>query len=123
MDSRVRGNDGVKPHILRKKLSLKFPQNDREKYIPFPRTRRNSAKNRRHSRESGNPFGAINFGIFREFSAKIKFRIPAHFFCKNEVNAGNLSVKMDSRFRGNDEVNAATFYAKIIKFEIPAKRR
>ena len=39
---------------------------------------------------------------FREFYGKIKFGISAHFFVKNEVNAGDLSVKMDSRFRGND---------------------
>ena len=49
MDSRFRGNDGGEAQILREKLILEFPQNDRKKP--------------RHSRESGNPFGAINFGI------------------------------------------------------------
>ena len=43
-----------------------------------------------HSRERGNPFGAINF------------RISAHFFAKKRGECGSLPVKMDSRFRGND---------------------
>ena len=39
---------------------------------------------------------------FRKFYAKIKFGISAHFFRKKRRERGNLSVKMDSRFRGND---------------------
>ena len=42
---------------------------------------------------------------FREFYAKIKFGIPAHFFCKKRGECGSLSVKMDSRVRGNDGGN------------------
>ena len=38
------------------------------------------------------------------FYAKIKFGISAHFFVKNEMKAADLSVKMDSRVRGNDGV-------------------
>ena len=75
-------------------------RNSAKKPPSFPR------KKPRHSRESGNPFGAINFGIFREFYAKINFGISANFFCKKQGERGGLSVKMDSRFRGNDEVNA-----------------
>ena len=48
------------------------------------------AKKRRHSRESGNPLWAINFGI------------SARFFCEKRRERGGLSAKMDSRFRGND---------------------
>ena len=103
MDSRVRGNDGGNPHILREKLILEFPQNDRKIKFTIPANagisaeipiyigmekRRNSAKKRRHSRESGNPFGEINFGISR-ILREIKFGISANFFfAKNEVNAG-----------------------------------
>ena len=36
MDSRVRGNDGGNPHILREKLILEFPQNDRKKVHSIP---------------------------------------------------------------------------------------
>ena len=91
MDSRFRGNDGVNAaEFCENKISI-FRKTGN---ISFPRTRRNSAKKRRHSRESGNLFGAINFGI------------SANFFCKKRGECRGLSVKMDSRFRGNDEVNA-----------------
>ena len=43
---------------------------------------------------------------FRKFYAKIKFGIPAHFFRKKRRERGNLSAKMDSRFRGNDSGEA-----------------
>ena len=54
-----------------------------------------SPKKRRHSREK-NPVIPAKAGIhsgrlileFRKFYGKIKFGIPAHFFAKNEVNAG-----------------------------------
>ena len=39
---------------------------------------------------------------FRKFYAKIKFEIPAHFSTKKRRERGDLSAKMDSRFRGND---------------------
>ena len=54
---------------------------------------------------------------FRKFYAKIKFEIPAHFFRKKRRERGNLSVKMDSRFRGNDSGEGGNFTRK---FEIPA---
>ena len=101
MDSRVRGNDGGNPHILREKLILEFRQNDRKIKFTIPANagisaeipiyigmekRRNSAKKPRHSRESGNLFGEINFGVLRIFRESLEFlRI---FFVKNEVNAG-----------------------------------
>ena len=143
MDSRVRGNDGGNPHILREKLILEFPQNDRKIKFTIPANagisaeipiyigmekRRNFAKKRCHSRESGNLFGAINFGIFANFSRK--FGIPAHFFCKKRGECGDLSVKMDSRVRGNDGGNPHILREKLIlefpqndrkiKFTIPA---
>ena len=94
-----------------------------KKYIPF---RQNAvefrAKKRRHSRESGNLFGAINFRISANFTQKLilefprilreSLEFPRIFFCKKRGECGNLSVKMDSRFRGNDEVNAAKFRRK-----------
>ena len=65
MDSRFRGNDGGNPHILREKLSLEFPQNDRKKVHSIPaKFRENKIY---HFRE--------NEGI----SPKIKFSIPAKF--------------------------------------------
>ena len=76
MDSRFRGNDSV----FSRKIPGNYKLNFRVKCAVPPR----------HSRERGNLFGAINFGI------------PAHFFCKKRDEGGNLSVKMDSRFRGND---------------------
>ena len=42
----------------------------------------------------------------REFYAKIKFGISAHFFRKKRRERGDLSVKMDSRVRGNDSGEA-----------------
>ena len=96
MDSRVRGNDGGEAGICRResdsgggdsdlhrngkswklgKKNLPFrrtPESLRE--IPIfigMRTRRNSAKKRRHSRESGNLFGAINFWNFANFTRKL----------------------------------------------------
>ena len=39
---------------------------------------------------------------FREFYGKIKFGIFARFFCKKRGECRDLSVKMDSRVRGND---------------------
>ena len=113
-------------------LFFPFPQNDRKikfsifrkttgkKYIPFRRTpeslqeipiyigmetRRNFAKKRRHSRESGNLLRAINFGISANFTRKLSLEFPCVFLQKRG-ECGDLSVKMDSRFRGNDEVNA-----------------
>ena len=59
---------------------------------------------------------------FREFYGKIKFRIPAHFFCKKRGECGNLSVKMDSRFRGNDGGNPHILREKLI-LEFPQKDR
>ena len=51
------------------------------------------------------------------FVAKIKFEIPAHFFVKNEMKAADLSVKMDSRVRGNDGVKPHIFTRKLsLKF-------
>ena len=74
MDSRVRGNDGGNPHILREKLILEFPQNDREKVHSIPANAAEFCeKKRRHSRESGNLFGEINFGIFRKTTGKSTF--------------------------------------------------
>ena len=117
MDSRVRGNDGGNPHILREKLILEFPQNDRESTF--------------HSRERGgilrkNAVIPAKAGIysgrlileFREFYGKIKFGIFARFFCKKRGECRDLSVKMDSRFRGNDggeaEIPAAfSFFSKL----------
>ena len=87
-----------------------------KKNLPFRRTpeslreipiyigmekRRSFAKKRRHSRESGNLFGEINFGVSR-ILREIKFGIFARFFCKKRGECGILSVKMDSRVRGND---------------------
>ena len=87
MDSRVRGNDEVNAGIP---AENKFSIFRKTGNISFPRTRRNSAKKRRHSRESGNLFGEINLGI------------SAYFFCEKRGECGGLSVKMDSRVRGND---------------------
>ena len=116
MDSRVRGNDGGNPHILREKLILEFRQNDRKIKFTIPANagisaeipiyigmekRRNSAKKRCHSRESGNLFGEINFGVLRIFRESLEF--PRIFFRKKRGECGILSVKMDSRVRGNDK--------------------
>ena len=111
---------------------MEFPQNDRKKYIPF---RRNAAefreKKRRHSRESGNLFGAINFRISANFTRKLilefphilreSLEFPRIFFCKKRGECGNLSVKMDSRFRGNDGGNPHILREKLI-LEFSAKR-
>ena len=51
---------------------------------------------------------------FREFYAKIKFGISARFFCEKRGECGNLSVKMDSRFRGNDGGNSHILREKLI---------
>ena len=80
MDSRVRGNDGGEAHILREKLSLEFPQNDRKKVHSIP-------ANAEKFREK-NPVIPAKAGIysgrlileFRKFYAKIKFGISANFF-------------------------------------------
>ena len=90
MDSRFRGNDGGEAGIRRRKSDGGGGDSDLhrngkswklgKKNLPFRRTpeslreipiyigmetRRNSAKKPRHSRESGNLFGAINFGVSR----------------------------------------------------------
>ena len=85
MDSRVRRNDEVNAGIP---AENKFSIFCKTGNISFPRTRRNSAKKPRHSRETG-IYSGILILEFREFYAKIKFEIPVHFFfAKNEVNAG-----------------------------------
>ena len=94
--------------------------------------RRNSAKKRRHSRESGNLFGEINFRISANFTRKLSLESP-RIFCKKRGECGILSVKMDSRFRGNDGGNPHILREKLIlefpqndreiKFFIPAKFR
>ena len=126
MDSRFRGNDGGEAGIRRQESDGGGGDSDLhrngkswklgKKNLPFRRTpeslreipiyigmekRRNSAKKRRHSRESGNLFGAINFGVSR-ILREIQFGIFAYFFCEKRGECGDLSVKMDSRFRGND---------------------
>ena len=50
---------------------------------------------------------------FRKFYAKIKFGISAHFFRKKRRERGNLSAKMDSRFRGNDGGEGGNLSARI----------
>ena len=124
MDSRVRGNDGGEggnsaarigqrrgrfrftsewKKLEIRKIKFTIPANAGISvgipiYIGMEK-RRNFAKKRRHSRESGNLFGEISFwsfanftqkfpAVIREFYAKIKFVISAYFFVKNEVNAG-----------------------------------
>ena len=99
MDSRVRGNDEVNAGIP---AENKFSIFRKTGNISFPRTRRNSAKKRRHSRESGNLFGEINFGIPANFTRKLSLEFPRIFFRKKRGECGGLSVKMDSRVRGND---------------------
>ena len=83
--------------------------------------RRNSAKKRRHSRESGNLFGAISFGVSR-ILREIQFGIFAYFFCKKRGECGILSAKMDSRFRGNDGGNPHILREKLI-LEFPQNDR
>ena len=51
---------------------------------------------------------------FRKFYAKIKFEIPAHFFRKKRRERGDLSVKMDSRVRGNDGGDTHILRKKLI---------
>ena len=51
--------------------------------------------------KAGIHYGRLILEI-REFYAKIKFGISARFFCEKRGECGSLSVKMDSRFRGND---------------------
>ena len=75
-------------------------------------TRRNSAKKPRHSRESGNPLRAINFRISVNFTRKLSLEF-SRIFLQKRGECGDLSVKMDSRFRGNDEVNSANFTRKL----------
>ena len=58
----------------------------------------------------------------RTFYAKIKFGISARFFCEKRDECGNLSVKMDSRFRGNDGGNPHIFREKLI-LEFPQNDR
>ena len=105
MDSRFRGNDSGKAGIRRarigrrreaefhkktakfRKKSPAIPAENKKNPPSFPPKTR---KIPRHSRESGNPLWAINFGI------------PARFFRKKRRERGDLSAKMDSRFRGND---------------------
>ena len=106
MDSRFRGNDGGRGRDFvgenrtaarigqRRKKNKKPPRNSR---VPPRHSRvppRHSRVPPRHSRESGNPFGAINFGI------------SAPFFVKKQGEFAVLFLKMDSRFRGNDSGEA-----------------
>ena len=63
---------------------------------------RKSRKSPRHSRESGNPFGAINFRISAHFTRKLSLKFPRILRKKKRRERGDLSAKMDSRFRGND---------------------
>ena len=55
-----------------------------------------------HSGECGGIAKKRRHLEFRGFYAKIKFGISAYFFCEKRGECGGLSVKMDSRFRGND---------------------
>ena len=80
--------------------SAKF--REKNPVIPAKRTPSFPQKEPRHSRESGNPLRAINFGIPAHFSRKLSLEFPHIFFCKKRCECGDLSVKMDSRFRGND---------------------
>ena len=118
MDSRFRGNDGGNPHILREKLSLEFPQNDREKVHSIPA---NAAEFREKNAVIPAKAGIYSGRLvleFREFYGEIKFGISAHFFCEKRDVCGGLSVKMDSRVRGNDGGEAGipaafSFFSKL----------
>ena len=68
--------------------------------IPAKKTPSFPQKEPRHSRESGNPFGAINFGIPAHFSRKLILESPRIFFAKNEVNAGICRQKWIPAFAG-----------------------
>ena len=99
MDSRVRGNDGGNPHILREKLILEFPQNDRKIKFTIPANAGISAEipiyigmeKRRRKKTLSFPrkraFGAINFGIL----ANAKVWNSRAFFCKKRGECGILS--------------------------------
>ena len=142
MDSRVRGNDGGEAGIRRRKSDSGRGDSDLHrngkswklgKRIYHSGERRNLCRRFRFSSECErggilrkNAVIPAKAGIhsgrlileFREFYAKIKFGISAHFFCEKRGECGILSVKMDSRFRGNDggeaEIPAAfSFFSKL----------
>ena len=117
MDSRVRGNDGGNPHILREKLILEFRQNDRKIKFTIPANAGISAGDSGlHRNGKAAEFREKNAVIpakagiysgrlileFREFYGKLSLEFPRIFFRKKRGECGNLSVKMDSRVRGND---------------------
>ena len=142
MDSRVRGNDGGEAGIRRQESDSGGGDSDLhrngkswklgKKNLPFRRTPE-SLRGFRFTSEwkSGgilrkNAVIPAKAGIysgrlildFREFYGKIKFGIFARFFCKKRGECGSLSVKMDSRFRGNDGGEAGipaafSFFSKL----------
>ena len=118
MDSRFRGNDGGEAGIRRRKSDGGGGDSDLHRNGKAAEFRE---KNAVIPAKAGIYSGRLILE-FREFYAKIKFGISAYFFCEKRGECGSLSVKMDSRFRGNDGGNPHILREKLIS-EFPQNDR